>query len=100
MLKLEAGSKLSGTFSPGRVTVNDDGDIIDADPSEPDASGDGFPILNPKAVDAKLSFDWKEGEADDETLHFEMKLIGNGEAELRFAGAGAPTIKPIRLKRK
>jgi hypothetical protein len=96
VLKIDTGSKISGTMSPGKVSVNDEGDITDAQPSD---SGEDFPILNPKIESNKLSFGWKEGESDDEPLQCEMTLIGDGEADLQV-DAGGHTIKPIRLKRK
>jgi hypothetical protein len=99
VLKLEAGSPISGMLSPGRISVNDDGDITEAEPSNPEPPGKDFPILNPKVEDGKLSFEWKEGEADNETMKFEMKLTGESEAELRFVGIDNP-VKPIHLKKK
>lgn len=95
VLSLEAGEKMSGTLSPGRITVNDDGDITDAQPSDPKLSGKELPILNPKIKDGKLSFDWKD--SDDETSKFELKITGEGEAELRMIDY---PIKPITLRRK
>jgi len=98
LLKLEAGEKISGTLSPGRISVNEDGDITDAQPSDPEPSGKELPILNPKIEDGKLSFDWKD--SDDETSKFELKIMGEGEAELRFVGDSDHPIKPIVLRRR
>jgi hypothetical protein len=97
VLKLEAGEKIAGTLSPGQITVNDDGDITDAQQSEPEPSGKELPILNPRIEDGKLSFDWKD--TDDDTSKFELKITGEGEAELRLIGAG-DHIKPIVLRRR
>ena len=97
VLSLQAGEKIAGTLSPGQITVNDDGDITKAQPSEPEPSGKELPILNPKIDDRKLSFDWKD--SDDDTSKFELKITGEGEAELRLISAG-DHIKPIVLRRR
>ena len=85
-------------MSPGRFTVNDEGEITEAEPSTPEPSGKDLPILNPKVRDNTLSFDWKED--DEEATQFEMKITGEGEAELRLLNTEGHLIKPIRLKRK
>jgi hypothetical protein len=92
-LKINAGAEISGTLSPGKVTVDDDGDLTEAEPSSPDGA---FPILNPKIDGKTLSFGWKES-SDDELLKFEFKLTGESEAELRLINED--NIKPIRLQR-
>ncbi len=98
VLRLEAGEKISGTLSPGRISVNEDGDITDAQPSDPEPSGKELPILNPKIAGGKLSFDWKD--TDDETSKFDLKITGEGDAELRLIGESEHPIKPIVLRRK
>ncbi len=98
VLKLESGDQISGTLSPGRISVNEEGDITDAQPSDPEPSGKDRPILNPKIEDGKLSFDWKD--SDDETSKLELKITGEGEAELRFVVDSEHAIKPIVLRRK
>jgi hypothetical protein len=98
VLKVDMGDRITGTLSPGRVTVNDEGDITEAEPSTPEPSGKDLPILNPKVRDYTLSFDWKED--DEEATQFEMKITGEGEAELRLLNTEGHRIKPIRLKRK
>ena len=85
-------------MSPGTITVNDDGDITDAQPSDPEPSGKQLPILNPKIEDQKLSFDWKD--SDDDRSKFELKITGEGEAELRLIDAGDHPIKSIILRRR
>lgn len=100
LLKLEAGTKISGTMSPGKIAVNDEGDITEAEPSDPPPSGQDLPILDPKLEGNKLSFEWKEGPDDPEPAKFEMTLTSEGEADLRIVVAGDHPIKPIRLKRK
>jgi hypothetical protein len=98
VLKVDMGDGITGTLSPGRITVNDQGDITDAEPSTPEPSGHELPILNPKVRDNTLSFDWKED--DEEATQFEMKITGEGEAELRLLNTEGHPIKPIRLKRR
>ena len=98
VLKLEVDDRITGTLSPGRITVNDEGDITNAEPSTPEPSGDDLPILNPKVRDNTLSFDWKED--DGEATQFEMEITGEGEAELRLLNTDGRVIKPIQLKRK
>ena len=57
VLKVDMDDKITGTLSPGRITVNDEGDITDAEPSTAEPSGHDLPILNPKVRDNTLSFD-------------------------------------------
>jgi hypothetical protein len=92
-LKITAGAEISATLSPGKVTVDDDGDLTEAEPSSPDGT---FPILNPTIHGRTLSFGWRES-GDDEDLRFEFKLTGDGEAELRLINED--NIKPIPLQR-
>ena len=92
-LKIDASAEISGTLSPGKVTVDDDGDVTEAEPSSPDGI---FPILNPTIHGKTLSFGWRES-GDDEDLRFEFKLAGDGEGELRLIDED--NIKPIPLQR-
>ena len=96
VLKLETDPSISGTFSPGRISVDNDGEITEAEPSTP--PGSSFPILHPKLQNSQLSFEWKEDD-DQEVLRFEMKLTGQAEAELHLVGIDNP-IQPIHLHRK
>lgn len=93
VLKINSGSEVSGTLSPGKISVNDDGDLTEAEPSTPDGAA---PILNAKIDGQTLSFEWKES-GDDEAVKFEIKLTGDNEAEMRFIGE--THIKPIHLRR-
>jgi len=92
-LRIEAGREITGTLSPGRITVNDEGDLTDAEASTPDGT---FPILNAKAEGQKLTFEWKE-RGDSEVMRFELRLTGKNEAEIRVTRHN--DIKPIRLRR-
>ena len=91
-LKIQHGDKLSGTMTPGRISVNDDGDLIEAEA----ADGEAEPIANARIEGEALSFDWKEKD-DTEVVTLEVKLTGENEAELRFRGEAR--IKPIHLRR-
>jgi hypothetical protein len=94
ILKLQAGEPVSGTLSGGTIRVNEEGDLVDAS-----GGGDEFPISKARIDGNKLSFDWKD--SGDETLRLEMRLTGEGEAQLQFLNLpeGAK-MKPLTLKRK
>ena len=53
-------------------------------------------MLSPKVHGDTLSFEDKDG---DNVLRFEMKLVGDGQAELRMLDAPI-LIKPIHFARK
>ena len=53
-------------------------------------------MLNPKVHGDTLSFEEKDG---DDVLKFEMKVVGDGQAELRILNSPVP-IKPIQFARK
>jgi hypothetical protein len=93
-LKVAAGDPISGSLSGGHIGVNDDGDLTEAS-----GGGKEHPILSPKVDGDILSFQWKED--DEETLKFEMRLTGDGEAMLQFMDVPeGHTIKPIPIRRK
>src|SRR5260370_22078198 len=94
-IKLDAGEKISGAMHQCRVHVDDDGDLVESEPSESDEPA---PLLNPKVQDDTLSFETKD-EPDEPTMKFEMKLTGEGRAELRFIDAPVP-IKPIHFEKR
>ena len=94
ILKLEPGDPISGSLSGGNISVNDDGDLTEAS-----GGGKELAISNPKVDGNKLSFAWKEDE--EETLKFEMRLTGDGEAQLQFMDMPeGHRIKPFPIKRK
>jgi hypothetical protein len=94
-LKLKAGEQISGETEACSINVDANGDLQERDSAEPsDASP--APILNAKLQGDALLFEEK---IDDEVLKFEMKLIGEGRAELKILDAPVP-IKPIRFERK
>ncbi|MGA3044506.1 MAG: hypothetical protein ABSF54_27340, partial [Bryobacteraceae bacterium] len=64
---------------------------------EPDEISDQpSPLLNPKINGETLAFEEKD---NDEAIRFEMKLVGDGQAELRILNAPVP-VKPIHFARK
>ena len=70
------------------------------------APPESTPILSPRLRDSTLSFSRKDG---NDTENFEMRVIGDGAAELLFvpteadrkelADQGIPMLKPFRLKK-
>ena len=94
-LKLKAGEQISGETEACSINVDANGDLQERDFAEPsDASP--APILNAKLQGDALLFEEQNG---DEVLKFEMKLVGDGGAELRILDAPVP-IKPIRFERR
>ena len=89
---LNPGEKMSGTVSTGRITVNDDGDLIEAEPSPTGKESD---ILRAAIDGDRLTF---EIDDDGDLPKFEMTITGEGKAELRFVVAPGK-IKPLRLER-
>ncbi len=93
-LKLQAGEPISGTMSGGDIRVNDEGDLVEATGGGPE-----LPISNARIDGDKLSFDRKD--ADDETLRIQMRVTGDGEAQLQFMDLPeGMKMKPFTLKRK
>ena len=91
-LHLEAGTKLSGTVSTGRITVDKDGELTEAEPSPEGKESD---IMNARPQADRLTF---EIEDKGEVTKFEMRITAAGKAELRFVGQPVK-IKPITLTR-
>ncbi len=89
---LEAGTKMSGTVSTGRITVDKDGELTDAEASPEGKESD---IMNARPQADRLTF---EIEDKGEVTKFEMRVTAAGKAELRFVGQPVK-IKPIPLNR-
>ena len=94
-LKLKAGEQISGETEACSINVDANGDLQERDSIEP-SDNSPAPIQNAKLRGDTLIFEERNG---DEVLKFEMKLIGEGRAELRILDAPVP-IKPIRFDRK
>jgi len=94
-LRLKAGEQISGETEACSINIDANGDLQERDSTEPsDTSPE--PILNAKLQGEALLFEEKDG---DEVLKFELKLIGDGRAELRILDAPV-LIKPIHFERK
>ncbi|HEY9139280.1 MAG TPA: hypothetical protein VIN93_00215 [Bryobacteraceae bacterium] len=93
-IRLKAGEQISGETDACNINVDGNGDLQEPDPTNnPDEPS---PILNPKLNGDTLTFELKDG---DDVLKFEMKLVGDGRAELRILDSPIP-VKPIHLTRK
>ncbi|MBZ5592761.1 MAG: hypothetical protein LAP39_11030 [Acidobacteriia bacterium] len=92
-IKLKAGEKISGEMVACSISVDGNGDLQEQDSSEPPDKPS--PLLTPKIQGDILTFEDKD---DDDVLKFEMKLTGDGQAELRILETPVP-IKPIPFKR-
>jgi hypothetical protein len=76
------------------INADANGDL--QEPESTDRSEPPSPILNAKLEGDTLRFEMKD---DDDVLKFEMKLLGNGRAEVRILDSPVP-IKPIHFDRK
>ncbi len=94
-LRLKAGEQISGETESCSINVDANGALRERDSTEPSDSSPA-PIVNAKLQGDALLFEKRNG---DEVLKFEMKLIGEGRAELRILDVPVP-IKPIRFDRK
>src|SRR5258708_38789274 len=93
-IELQAGETLTGSTRACRITVNQEGDLI-----EPEGMADSdapSPILNARLEDDILSFEIKD---EDDVMKFEMKVVGDGDAELSILNAPV-RMKPIHFRRK
>jgi len=93
-IRVKAGEAISGETAGCSISVDENGDLKEPDPADrPDTPS---PMLNPKVHGDTLSFEEKDG---DDVLKFEMKVVGDGQAELRILNSPVP-IKPIQFARK
>jgi hypothetical protein len=93
-IRLKASDPISGETDACNINVDANGDLQEPESTgQPDAPS---PILNPKLQGDTLTFEEKDG---DDVLKFEMKLTGDGQAELRILDAPVP-VKPIHFARK
>ena len=93
-IRLTAGEQISGETEACNINVDANGDL--QEPESTEHSDPPSPITNAKLRDDILTFDIKD---DDDVLKFEMKVIGDGRAELRILDSPIQ-IKPIRFDRK
>lgn len=93
-IRVKAGEPISGETAGCSISVDENGDLKEPDSAErPDNPS---PMLNPKVQGDTLSFEDKDG---DDVLKFEMKLVGDGQAELTILDSPVP-MKPIHFARK
>ena len=95
VLKIQAGRKISGTLNAGSIKLSDEGELIEASPVEDREA----PFFFAKAEGDKLEFDYQD-QGDDEIMHFELKLTGDGAGELRIVDEHIPKMKPFRLRKR
>src|ERR1039458_6746787 len=93
-IRVRAGEAISGETADCSVNVDENGDL--KEPDSTDRPDKPSPMLNPKVQGDTLSFDKTDG---DGVLKFEMKVVGEGQAELRILDAPV-AVKPIRFARK
>ena len=95
VLKIEAGQKISGTMNVGSITLSEEGELIEAEPVEDREA----PFFFAQAEGDKLEFDYQD-QGDNEIMHFELKLTGDGAGELRIVDEHIPKMKPFRMRKK
>ena len=95
VLKIQVGQKISGTVNAGSIKLSEEGDLLEAGPVEDREA----PFFFAKAEGDKLEFDYQDQD-DDEIMHFELKLTGDGAGELRIVDEHIPHMKPFRLRKK
>ena len=94
-IRLKAGDQISGETAACNINVDANGDLQEPDSTDR-SDNSPLPIRNAKLQGDTLAF---EEQAGDEVVKFEMKLIGEGRAELKILDAPV-LIKPIRFDRK
>ena len=93
-IRVRVGEAISGETADCSINVDENGDLKEPDSTDrPDMPS---PMLNPKVQGDTLTFEEKDG---DDLLKFEMKVVGDGQAELRILDSPVP-IKPIHFARK
>jgi len=93
-IMVKAGNPISGETAACSINVDDNGDL--KEPDSTDHPEEPSPMLNPKVQGDTLTFEEKDG---DDVIKFEMKVVGDGQAELRILNSPVP-VKPIHFARK
>lgn len=94
-IRLARGEPLSGETEACNIRVDDNGDL-QAPESSAEHSSEPEPILNVRLHGETLTFEEKDG---DDVMKFELRLVGEGKAELTIPNAPV-RIKPIQFGRK
>ena len=93
-IRVRAGDPISGEMAACSINVDQNGDL--KEPDSADRPDEPSPMLNPKIQGDTLTFEGKDG---DDVIKFEMKVVGDGQAELRILNSPVP-LKPIHFARK
>jgi hypothetical protein len=93
-IRLARGEPLSGETEACSIHVDENGDL--QAPESSAHSSEPEPILNVRLQGETLTFEEKDG---DDVMKFELRLVGEGKAELTFPDASV-RIKPIQFGRK
>jgi hypothetical protein len=94
VLKLQAGAKITGTMNAGSISMDEEGNLLEAGPVEDHEA----PIFFAHAEGDKLEFDFQDD--DNAVMHFELKLTADNKAELRIVDEHLPKFKPFPLRKK
>jgi len=78
-IRVRAGEAISGETADCSINVDENGDLKETDSA--DRPDEPSPMLDPKLQGDTLTFKEKDG---DDVLKFEMKVVGDGEAESRI----------------
>jgi hypothetical protein len=93
-IRVNAGEPISGETADCSISVDENGDL--KEPDSTDRPDKPSPMLNAKFQGETLTFEEKDG---DDLLKFEMKVVGDGQAELRILDSPVP-VKPIHFASK
>jgi len=94
-IRLKPGDPISGEMQSCSIHVDPNGDLMEPETTE-DPDGPPEAILRPKLKGEMLSFEEEDG---SDVIKFELKLVGEGKAELRIQGSPV-RINPIPFTRK
>jgi hypothetical protein len=94
-IRVKAGDQISGETDNCNLNIDGNGDVKEPDSS---ASSDGppDPMQNARIRGDILAFEEKDG---DDVLKFELKMVGDGKAELTILESPVP-VKPIHFTKK
>ena len=93
-IKVKAGDPISGETAACSINLDENGDL--KEPDFTDRPDKPSPMRNLKLQGDTLTFEEEDG---DDVLEFEMKVVGDGQAELNILNSPVP-MKPIHFARK
>ena len=93
-IKVKAGDPISGETAACSINLDENGDL--KEPDSTDRPDKPSPMRNLKLQGDTLTFEEEDG---DDVLEFEMKVFGDGQAELNILNSPVP-MKPIHFARK